>query len=311
MTNSIISDKPNIIFFGTGSFSLLILQDLISYTNILAFVCQPGDQPVRSFCTNYQIPELAYQEVTDPSFINKYLEDNSIELGIVADYGRILPSSLIDAFKLGLINVHVSLLPKYRGGSPIEYQLLNREQKVGTSLMLIAPELDTGAILAQAIYPGNPLTLDNPTAHQEFATLSNQLLRSTLPKYLSGTVKAKAQDHTKASYGRLLGKSDGKIDLSKSDLEIEAQIRAFLGWPGSWLDWQGKRIILLSSSLSDQSLDLRTIDDTWLISTDRKKLFLRTKTKPLEITTLQVAGKNSMPALAFINGHLTNTLRNL
>ncbi len=296
--------KPNIIFFGTGSFSLAILKDLVQYTRVAGFICQPGTQPIRTFCQSEQIPELDYQDITTQKWITDYIQSNNIKVAIVADYGKILPKILIDSFPMGLVNVHVSLLPKYRGGSPIEYQLLNREQEIGTSLMLIAPELDTGAILAQSTYPDNPLALDNPTAHRELASLSNKLLRSTLPEYLSGKIEAKPQDHSQANYGKLLKKSDGKLDLTKSDLEIEAQIRAFLGWPGSWLDWQGKRIILLSSSLSDQSLDLDLVDDTWSINPDRKRLFLNTNTKPLEIASLQVAGKKPILAPAFINGYL-------
>jgi methionyl-tRNA formyltransferase len=174
------------------------------------------------------------------------IKDLKLEIGnlqpdivVVAAYGQIIPKEILDIPKFGCLNVHPSLLPKYRGASPIQSAILSGDEKTGITIMLMDEKMDHGPIIAQQeleFSAQGGLTSDwqFPKLHDELAKLGAKLLIDTIPKYISGKIKPKEQDHSKATFTKILKKEDGLISWSKKPEEIERQIRAFNPWPGTF-----------------------------------------------------------------------------
>ena len=162
------------------------------------------------------------------------------DLVIVASYGKIIPKDILDIPKHGTINIHPSLLPKYRGASPIQTAILNNDD-TGISIMLMDEKMDHGAIIASVEHK-----LTNKIKHKELekqlAIKGAKLLIEVLPKWIAGKIKPKEQDHKKASYTKVFKREDGEINWKKSPEEIERQVRAFDPWPGTFTIWKNKRI---------------------------------------------------------------------
>lgn len=179
-----------------------------------------------------------------PSEIIEQLRSYKAEAAVLVAYGRIIPQSVIDIFPKGIINIHPSLLPKYRGPTPIESAILNGDDKTGISIMQLTAGMDEGPVFAQS-----QVTLagteDKFNLYEILAKKSAELLFKTLPSILDGSLKAQPQDSTKASYSHLLKKEDGILDFSTmTAAEAERSVRAFLEYPKSRLTLNGRTIIV-------------------------------------------------------------------
>ncbi|OGY93106.1 MAG: methionyl-tRNA formyltransferase [Candidatus Komeilibacteria bacterium RIFCSPLOWO2_02_FULL_48_11] len=281
-------NKCQAVFFGTPDFAVPSLEALSkasakggqAFCNIKTVVTQP-DKPVgrhqskpvpssvKQACQRLKLPVL---EGLDS------LKDVEADLGIVVAYGEILPKWLLDHFPLGIVNVHPSLLPKYRGPSPIQAAILNQDKETGVTLIKLDDKIDHGLIVAQENHPLTPswvqeggrfsghtfLSLTPPPLprrglgggpsagqlHDHLSQIGADMLIKYLPDYIAGKIKLKPQDDSKASYTKKLTKQDGKIDWKKSPQEIEAHVRAMNPWPGAWTMWRGKRLIIWKASLN-------------------------------------------------------------
>ena len=192
------------IFLGKGEFGTIILQGLI---------------------------ENGYKPVLIYDF--KRIEKLKPDLVIVASYGKIIPKKILEIPKYGCLNVHPSLLPKYRGPSPIQTTILNGDKKTGVTIILMDEKIDHGEIISVSKF-----LISKKITHQELsrelAQLGVKLLIQTIPKWIRGEIKAKPQDESKATYTKILKREDGKIDWLRPNQEIERQIRAFNPWPGTF-----------------------------------------------------------------------------
>lgn len=245
---------PKIIFVGTAEFGGPILEKLVaSQYQPKAVVTTPDkpkgrqqiltSSPIKQLADKWQIPVLQPQKIIDTEDKLAAIQPDLI---IVVAYGQILPKAIFSMPKFGSLNLHGSLLPKYRGPSPIQTAILKDEKETGVTLMLIDEKIDHGGILAQKkieISPGQTA----PTLHNKLAYLAANLLIETLPLYLEGKIKPQAQDDSKATYTKILTKDDGQLDLEKSAQDLEQQIRAYVGWPGSWLIYKEKRLKILKA----------------------------------------------------------------
>ena len=239
--------KPRIVFFGTADFSLASLRELLKAGfNVVAVVTQPdkpsgrSKQPeasaVKQFAQEKGIPVLQPSQLNE-DFI-KELTDLKPDAGVVVSYGRIVPKPVLNLFKDGLINVHASLLPKYRGSSPIESAILNGDEKTGVTLMQLDEGMDTGPIY---ISEETPLrTETRPELYEKLAEIGANLLVKSLPDIISGKLKPTPQEESSATEVKMLQKSDGSIDWTQPAEQIERQVRAYLGWPGSRTRIHGK-----------------------------------------------------------------------
>jgi methionyl-tRNA formyltransferase len=296
-----------IVFMGTPDFSVPSLLSLISQTNVLAVVTQPDKKvgrkqevtqsPVKKIALEHKIEVLQPEKVKGNFEFIKQIKDLQPDLIVAVAYGFILPQEIIDIPKYGIINVHASLLPKYRGASPIQSAILNGDKETGVTIMLIDDKMDTGPMLGQ-----RTITItDNDnfeSLHDKLSMLGSDLLSETLSKYINGEIKPVAQNESEATYCKILNKEDGKIDWNKSAEEIERQIRAFNPWPGSFTFWEGKQLRII------KALDIKVIGNKiGEVFKTNDGIGVKCGKDALEILELQLEGKRPMTAKEFLNGY--------
>lgn len=228
-----------IVFFGTEEYSLIALRTLMEAGyKIAAVVTKPDSAKgrghkvvfpaVKTYAAEHNIPVWQPKKVIDIIDDIKLLDK---PVGVLVAYGKIIPKSVIDLFTPGIINVHPSLLPLYRGPSPVEAAILNRDRKTGVTLMRLDREMDAGPIYMQVPYALD-FTETKPELYDTLFTLGSNLLVQKLPEILDGTLAPTAQNHDQATYCPLLTKADGYLDLSVlTPGEAEAKVRAYAGFP--------------------------------------------------------------------------------
>lgn len=280
-----------VVFFGTPDFAIPCLDLLISKYNVVGCVTQPDKPqgrgqassmtPIKKFALNRGITVLEPISVktnTTPgaSFIND-LKALQPDIAVVVSYGKIIPGKILTIPEFGFINVHFSLLPKYRGASPIQTAILQGENKTGITIMLMDEGMDTGDILTQEELEILP-TDNTLTLHKKLEILGAELLGSTLASYIRGAIVPRAQDNDQATYTKIIEKKDGEINWNRPADEIDRQVRAFTPWPGTYTFCREKRIKVLLCHLSDEG-------------------------KRIIVDEVQPEGKKSMPYSEFIKGY--------
>lgn len=245
----------------------------------------------------YDVSRFQSKSLKDEMVFNEFKKLNP-DLCVVAAYGKILPARYLDIPKHGFINVHPSLLPKYRGPSPIQTAILNGDRETGVSIMVIDAEVDHGPVLAQKTYHLQPTTY-NLQASKELFELGARLLIETLPKYIASELKPKEQDHSQATFTKMFRREDGRINWSESAEKIYAQIRALNPEPGTWTTWNNKVInisnVTTRGVVSPQAPGM-VVEIDGNIAVAAKKCYLILK-------SIQLEGGKEMDAKSFVNGH--------
>lgn len=252
--------KKSLIFFGTEDFSVASLAALIdSGWPINAVVTKPDSRRGRGrLLAQPAVKKLAEAhgiEVLQPSSPADILQTlPKAEAGVLVAYGKIIPQPIIDLFPGGIINLHPSLLPKYRGPAPIEAVILNAEQQTGVSLMSLSAQMDAGPIYAQQTVPldGSETQSD---LYEKLAGLGAEFLADKLPAILEGSLKAVEQDDRQATYTKLITKQDGLLDTSQPAEVLERQVRAYGAWPRCRLKLNGQEIIVTKAKLASNTED--------------------------------------------------------
>lgn len=201
--------------------------------------------------------------------------EGNADLGIVVAYGEILPKKILDSFPLGVLNIHPSLLPKYRGPSPIQAAILNQDKETGITIIKLDDKMDHGSIVAQKKIKLNK-TITADELHDNLAKSGANLLLKILPDYIFGKITPRPQNHHAATYTEKLTKKSGIIDWSKSPEEIDALTRTMNPWPGAWTMWKEKKLII------------------WRATGRRGKI---------QLEEVQLEGKKRMPFAEFLKGH--------
>jgi methionyl-tRNA formyltransferase len=243
--------KKRVIFMGTPEFAVASLEVLInSAYEVVAVYTQPDKEAGRGrHIISSPVKELALYrglEVMQP----ETLKDGSVvahiaslkpDLIVVAAYGRIIPSEILNMPEFGCLNVHPSLLPYYRGSSPIATAILQGDEVTGVTIMLLDKGMDTGPILAQKSVS---ISVEDTTGSLtvRLAQVGAQLLVEALPQWLEGKITPQPQDEGRASYTKIISKEDGELDWHLTALELWRRVRAFDPWPGCYTWWQGKRL---------------------------------------------------------------------
>lgn len=230
-----------------------------------------------------------------PSDIIHEIKDLRPDAAVLVAYGRIIGQAVIDLFPLGIINIHPSLLPEYRGPTPIESAILNGNHKTGVSIMKLSAGMDDGPVYAQ-----QEILVENDTKqelYEKVISVSTQLLFDVLPTILNETLTPKEQDSTNATYSKLIDKSDGIIDWSKPAVQLEREIRAYAGWPQSKTTLAGIPVVITKAAINDLVLA------PGAMRADKKQLIIGTGDQSLEIQALKPAGKKEMPVQAFLSGY--------
>jgi methionyl-tRNA formyltransferase len=253
--------KPQIVFFGTPRLGVQVLEKLIAKGfKPIAVVTRedkpagrgqkPTPPPVKITAQKYNISILQPKKLKDNQEFISNLKALTSNLYIVAAYGRIIPKEILEIPKYKTLNAHPSLLPKYRGASPIQSALLAGEKETGVTIILLDEEMDHGPIIAQ-----QKISLkENETAEdlkKKLGDLGAELLIKTIPAWIEGKIKLREQNHKKATFTKILTKEDGYVDLSNppSPEKFNLMVRAFCPWPGTWTKWQNKIIKFLPGNL--------------------------------------------------------------
>ncbi len=302
-----------IAFFGTHHFAALILEGLLASPGFsVGLVITPPDKPVGRHQEEQKplvkiLAEKNHLPLLQPAGLKNFkLNFDEYDLGISAQYGLLIPPSLLNGLKHGIINVHPSLLPKYRGASPLQSAILNGEVETGVTIMKMDAGLDTGPILAQKkviIEPDDTYLL----LEQKTSQMAISMLLNALPEYLKGKLKPQPQDNAQASFCRRLTREQGRIDGHKPAYEIYNQWRALQPWPGVFGEFKKLRIKILKMRPIDKTPDQIGHDkkNDPFIKLNKKTLGLMAGDgKLLLIDELQPEGKRPMTAEEFINGYL-------
>lgn len=301
-----------IVFFGTPSFAIPALRELLyGEDEVVSIVTQPDrpqgrGQKVRPSAVKEFIKERSGDRLT--IFQPESVKENSFEknlrninpdLFVVVAYGQILPKRILEIPKYGAINLHASLLPKYRGPSPIAWAIINGENITGVTTILMDEGMDTGDILLQREVP----IRNDDTAeilNNRLAEIGSQLLKETIRRMKDGSIKPIPQDHSKASYAPFLKKEDGRIDWQKRAEEIDRKVRAFNPWPGAFTYLNGK-ILKIYKGYCRKGSNLDKPGKVVWVGSDF--IEVQTGDGTYLIMELQLEGKKRINARDFLLGH--------
>jgi methionyl-tRNA formyltransferase len=296
------------VFMGSPEFSLPILQGLVNHYNVTGVVTQP-DRPagrgrnltppaVKILATKFGLPVIQPERLKEDWAIAQ-LHAWQPDFIVVAAFGQILRSQVLDLPPFGCINVHASLLPRWRGAAPIPAALLNDDRKTGITIMKMDPGVDTGPILNQRELDIQPVDTTG-TLTQRLAEIGAALLLDTLPGYLNGEIQPVPQDDRLATLAPMLKKEDGRLDFNQSTKNLVLQVRAFTPWPGAFTTWNGQRLnIIRAHTLPIDPLE-NIQPGTAVIH--KKYPGVITGDGILLLDEVQPAGKKQMNGQVFIQG---------
>jgi methionyl-tRNA formyltransferase len=303
-----LPNSLNLVFCGTPLFAVPTLEKLVEAGFSVRFVVTQPDRPkgrgmeltpspVKEAALKLHLPIVQPEKIKTNEEFRAQLTAIKPEAIIVVGYGRIIPQWMIDLPPLGNINLHASLLPKYRGAAPVQWAIANGETATGVTTMRIDAGLDTGDILLQKEVP---IALDDTseTLVPQLATTGAELMVETLRGLQKGTTKPCPQDHSRATLAPILKKEDGRIDFHRSAQEICNRLRGFQPWPGAFTTYQGKALNIWDAVAEDRLLasgELSVADDVLLVGCAGGSALA-----PL---VLQPQGKKRMAVRDFIHGY--------
>ncbi|MDD4995496.1 MAG: methionyl-tRNA formyltransferase [Patescibacteria group bacterium] len=302
------STKPlRVIFMATPAFTLPVFEVLTQDKRfeIIAVYTQP-DKPagrhaiplppaVKLRASRHDIPVFQPEKFNNPTTIRQ-IELLEPDIILVFAYSHFLPKEVLAIPKFGCVNIHPSLLPRWRGPSPVAFAILNGDKETGVTFMLMNERMDQGPVILRFRAPIAPAdNREDLTAR--LSVLAAERLPSVLIDWTEGKIKAQPQEENNATYSKLLSRPDGRIDWKKTAVEIERQIRAFSPWPGAFCSWGGKQLKILKSS----------IDSTATLPPGQarianKNLIVGTARQDIKILALQPEGKKPMNIKDFLNG---------
>lgn len=298
----------HIIFFGTEEFSAASLRALIeSGFTVAAVVTKPDSKKGRGHKLTPPTVKLIAQEhgipVWQPAKLSEIVDDiKALQpvAGVLVSFGKIIPQSIIDLFTPGIINVHPSKLPHYRGPSPIESAILNGDSETGVSIMQLSAAMDAGPVYHFVSYPLTGRETQ-PELYETLSKVGASALVSVLPKILEGSLLPTPQDESQATYCRLIQKQDGSIDWQKPAEQIEREIRAYKGWPGSRTTFGDVDVIITAATAlpEETKFTVGSIEELASLLTYE----IPTSNGVLQIERIKPVGKKEMPIQAFLAGY--------
>ena len=299
------------VFMGTPDFAVPTLQKMIDMgIEVTAVVTQPDKakgrgkkviySPVKECALAHDLP--VYQPVRirkEPEFIQT-LRDMQPDVIVVVAFGQILPKEILDIPRLGCVNVHASLLPKFRGAAPIQWSIIDGEEVTGVTTMLMDVGLDTGDMLLKAEIPMDPKETGG-SLHDKLAAVGGELLEKTLIGLEAGTIVPEEQDDSQAGeYARMLDKELGHIDFNQPAVVIERLIRGLNPWPSAYTYIDGKTLKIWEAEVLDRNYGCEYGE---VAEVTRNCLIIQTGVGALSVKSVQLQGKKRMDIAAFLNGY--------
>jgi methionyl-tRNA formyltransferase len=292
-----------ILFFGTEDFAKSILEQLLDSQqfSVIGVVTKIDQIKGRNEVYKSPVKLLAEQnhlQIFQPESLKNWsLDIEPWDLSIVCQYGKIIPKAILDIPQLGTINIHTSLLPRYRGASPIQTALINGETETGVTIMFMDEKMDHGPILAQ-----EKIIIDQDdtylTLSEKMMPVAGKLLLKTLDQWIKKEIQSQIQDESKVTLCKLLERDDGKIDWQKMSADqIYNLYRGTYPWPGVWTLWEGKRLKLTETRKSNNSFT------PGLVVELEKKVYVGAVEGSIELLKIQMEGKKEMDVKSFVNGY--------
>jgi len=305
--------QERIIFMGTPDFAVPSLKALVGKGFQIPLVVTQPDRPagrgrkltpppVKVVAENLGLQVVQPEKIKDNEEFKRLIETINPDLIVVVAYGKILPSWLLNLPRYGCINLHASLLPEYRGASPIQSALLDGKTQTGVTVMKITEELDAGDILSQKVVPID--RSDNAqTLHDKLANVGAELLVETLPLYIEGKITPIPQDDSKATYCTRITKEMGKIDWKEPAEKIFNKIRAFTPWPSAYTSFNGKHLKIVWA----EPIDCQVNASPGTVLKADKELVVATGKGCLKVEKLKPEGRKEMSAEEFLRGYSIKT----
>ncbi len=302
-----------LVFFGSPAFAVPSLEAAHAIADVAAVVCQP-DRPAGRGLEVARPPVKVRAEelglpVTQPTKLRTgefaaWLREQRADLALVVAYGRILPKDVLEAPRLGCVNVHASLLPKYRGAAPITWAVVRGERESGVTLMKLDEGMDTGATFARVTTPIG----DDETAgelSERLARLGAEAVRRWLPDYVRGLCALEAQDHAKATLAPVLRKDDGRIDWKKTAAEVHDHVRGMSPWPGAFTtapSARGRSTVKVHASRVEPGARAPAPPGAVVVADKAHVLVACGEGTVLELVNVQPEGRRAMRASEWVSG---------
>ncbi|MCW1052788.1 methionyl-tRNA formyltransferase [Streptococcus anginosus] len=296
----------NIIFMGTPDFSATVLKGLLESKQyeILAVVTQPDRAvgrkkeirmtPVKELALDYGLPIYQPDKLSKSAELDSLMNLNADGI-VTAAFGQFLPSKLLDSVNFA-VNVHASLLPKYRGGAPIHYAIINGDKEAGVTIMEMVKEMDAGDMIARRAIPIEE-TDNVGTMFEKLALVGRDLLLDTLPSYLAGDIKPVPQDKNQVTFSPNISPEEERIDWTKTNRQLFNQIRGMYPWPVAHTLLNGERFKIYEATPVEGTGQAGEI-----LAIRKKELIVAASEGALSLKTVQPAGKPKMTIIDFLNG---------
>lgn len=302
-----------IVFMGTPDFSVGALDALVEAGHeIIAVVTQPDKPkgrsgqmqfpPVKECALRHGLTVLQPVKIKTPEWVDK-LRELKADVFVVAAFGQILSKEILDMPKYGCVNIHASLLPKYRGAAPINWAIINGEKETGVTIMQMNEGVDTGDMLSHVVVPIAP----KETAESLFDKLAKagaKLIVETLPKLEAGEIIPVPQDESQSSHVKMMNKSLGKIDWNQDAVVIERLVRGLNSWPSAYTYYQGKSVKLWDCDVVEAAA--KAVPGT-IIAVAKDSFDVATGNGALRVLELQLEGKKRMDTKSFLLGNQWKT----
>jgi methionyl-tRNA formyltransferase len=308
-----LNGDVRIVFMGTPDFAVPSLKALVEEGyRVVGVVTQPDrprgrkqeltPPPVKRAALEWNLPVFQPEKLRDVESVKQVL-DWKPDLIVTAAYGQILPEKILNAPRFGCVNVHASLLPRYRGGAPIHRAIVNGERETGVTLMYMVKKLDAGDIISQRSIPITPEDHAG-SMHDKLSRLGAELLKETLPRLLRGEIKAVPQDESMATFAPNLTREDERIDWNRPANQIACQVRGLHPWPVAFTVWKGKPLKVWWAVALDEPADA---EPGTVKRVDERGIAVAAGEGTLLLTEVQPAGKTRMKAAEFARGRRMET----
>lgn len=300
-----------IVFMGTPDFAVGALEALIAAGHQIAAVVTQPDKPkgrgkevqmtpVKECALKYDIPVFQPVKIKDPEPVET-LRAYGADIFVVAAFGQFLSEEILKMPKYGCVNIHASLLPKYRGAGPIQRVILDGEKETGITIMQMDKGIDTGDILFQSVVPIDEKETGD-SLHDKLAKAGADIIVEALTKIEAGDVSPRKQNDADSCYAKMLQKSMGKVDWSKEAVQIERMVRGLNSWPSAYTAYHGKNLKIWESSVCEKEETLENALPGMITAVEKDAFYVKTGEKTLKITCVQLEGKKKMPVKEFLLG---------
>jgi methionyl-tRNA formyltransferase len=295
------------LFFGTPAIAVPSLEALTEIAEVVGVVCQPDKPagrglelkapPVKERALALGVPVVQPTKVRTPDFA-EWVKAANADVAVVIAYGRILPPAVLAGPRRGCLNLHASLLPRYRGAAPITWAIVRGEAETGVCLMQMDEGMDTGPVYARHAIPiGEDMTADDLS--REIAQLAARVVREDVPRVVAGELEATPQDHAQATLAPILEKENGRIDWSKPARAVHDHVRGMTPWPGAFTTVGGKTLKVLRTRVAEAGA---RGEPGRVIAADRKAIEVACGEGSVFVLRAQVEGKKPLDAPELVGG---------